>query len=292
MPRPETAEKPSNKPSNLAEMPPGLPLGEVSEYPTTYDPGILRAVPRALGRAPLGLRAEALPFSGADLWRAWEVSWIGPGGKPAIAVAELEVPAASPALIESKSLKLYLGSLNNHRVSGREAFASLVAEDLAAIAGAPVGVRVLLPEELQELTPAPLEGLSLDALELAEAPPAAVDPAILRRQSEACVDQVLVSQLFRSLCPITGQPDWASVRIAYRGPEIAAEPLLRYLLSFREHGGFHEACVEQIFSDVLERCAPSELTVQACFTRRGGIDINPWRSTGDSAPTVPRPWRS
>jgi len=280
------------EPLSLAEMAPRLPLGEVSEYPTSYDPGVLRAVPRALGRAPLGLRAEALPFFGADLWRAWEVSWIGPGGKPAIAVAELEVPAASPALIESKSLKLYLGSLNNHRASGPQALASLIAEDLAPIAGAPVGVRIFPAEALDELAPAPLEGSSLDALELAEAPPLAVDPAILRLCGEAEVEQALVSQLFRSLCPITGQPDWASVRVAYRGPEIAGETLLRYLLSFREHGGFHEACVEQIFSDVLGRCAPRELTVQACFTRRGGVDINPWRSTGEIAPIVPRPWRS
>jgi len=288
MPHTETEEKPSS----LAEMAARLPLGEVSEYPTTYDPGVLRAVPRALGRAPLGLRAEALPFTGADLWRAWEVSWRGPGGKPAIGVAELEVPATSPALIESKSLKLYLGSLNNHRVSGVQVLASLIAEDLAVIAGAPVGVRIIPAEALHELAPAPLEGLSLDVLELAEAPPTDVDPALLRLRGGAEVEQVLVSQLFRSLCPITGQPDWASVRVAYRGLEIAGEPLLRYLLSFREHGGFHEACVEQIFSDVLERCAPRELTVQACFTRRGGIDINPWRSTGESPPRVPRPWRS
>jgi 7-cyano-7-deazaguanine reductase len=240
----------------------------------------------------LGLRQGALPFVGADLWRAWELSWLEPSGKPAIAVAEIEVPAASPNLIESKSLKLYLGSLNNHRVAGIEALGSLIAGDLEVIAGAPVGVRIILADALDRLTPGRLEGDSLDGFELVESAPAAVDSGTLSCAGGGSVAQAWVSDLFRSLCPITGQPDWASVRVAYRGPAIAGEPLLRYLLSYREHGGFHEACVEQIFSDVLERCAPRELTVQACFTRRGGIDINPWRSTGDSAPAVPRPWRS
>ncbi len=285
------AESPRDPP-DLAKLAPDLPLGEVSEYPTSYDPGVLRAVPRTLGRAGLGLVAEALPFKGADLWRAWELSWLGPRGKPAIAVAELTVPAASPNLIESKSLKLYLGSLNNHRLRGGEALGELLARDLSAIAGAPVGIRIIPAEALHELAPAPLEGRSLDLLELREAPPVAVSPELLRSRGEGEVAEALVSRLFRSLCPITGQPDWASVRVAYRGAPIDDTALLLYLLSFRQHGGFHEACVEQIFSDVLERCAPRELTVQACFTRRGGIDINPWRSTGDIAPAQPRPWRS
>ena len=279
-------------PQNTALSTSDLPLGRASEYPQRYAPEVLRAVPRDLGRRPLGL-VGALPFTGADLWRAWELSWLAADGKPAIAVAEIEVPASSPNLIESKSLKLYLGSLNNHRLPSIDALESLLCRDLSVIAGAAVALRVVPASSLKELQPADLEGDLLDGLELCGPLGRDVDPTLLQAMSGAPpVDTAVVSHLFRSRCPITGQPDWASVRIAYRGPAIASEPLLRYLLSYREHCGFHEACVERMFIDLRDRCAPLQLMVQACFTRRGGIDINPWRSTEASAPTVPRPWRS
>ncbi len=279
-------------PHNTALHTVDLPLGRNSEYPRAYAPELLRAIPRDLGRRPLGL-VGALPFVGADLWRAWELSWLDAEGKPVIAVAEIEVPAGSPNLIESKSLKLYLGSLNNHRLASPDALQSLLCRDLSAIAGAPVVLRVVPASLLKELQPADPEGELLDGVQLCGPLRDDVDPTLLRAASGApLVDTAVVSHLFRSRCPITGQPDWASVRIAYRGPAIAREPLLRYLLSYREHGGFHEACVERIFIDLRERCAPERLTVQACFTRRGGIDINPWRSTEVRALVMPRPWRS
>jgi len=242
----------------------------------------------------LGLDAGPLPFAGVDLWRAWELSWLDPQGKPAIAVAEIEVPATSANIVESKSLKLYLGSLNNHRLPSVDALTAMISADLGAVVQAPVSVRIILASSFHELSPAGLEGTSLDGVELLHAPVGTVDAAILEGSSSGgmAVRRAVVSQLFRSRCPITGQPDWASVRIAYRGPAIAEAPLLRYLLSYRDHGGFHEACVERIFVDLMGRCGPSELTVQACFTRRGGLDINPWRSTAQVSPRVPRPWRS
>ncbi|HGG56463.1 MAG TPA: NADPH-dependent 7-cyano-7-deazaguanine reductase QueF [Nannocystis exedens] len=267
-------------------------MGRSSEYPGAYAPGLLRAVSRDLGRRSLG-PVGALPFVGADLWRAWELSWLDAEGKPAIAVAEIEVPADSPNLIESKSLKLYLGSLNNHRLASVDALQSLLCRDLTAIAGAPVTLRVVPVSSFKELQPVDLRGERLDELQLCGPLSDDVDPTLLSLVSGASsVDTALVSDLFRSRCPITGQPDWASVRIAYRGKAIAREPLLRYLLSYRDHGGFHEACVERIFMDLRERCEPRQLMVQACFTRRGGIDINPWRSSEACAPPMPRPWRS
>ena len=278
-------------PTPSAEDALDLPLGEVRDYPRDYAPEVLRAIPRALGRRPLGIEADALPFVGADLWRAWELSWSLPGGKPAIGVAEIEVPASSPDLIESKSLKLYLGSLNDRRFAGIEDLSSVIRRDLEGITGGPVGLRLIPASRLGELGPADLSGRLIDGATLEDPPADGIDPSCLR-SSGPVVDDEVVSHLFRSLCPITGQPDWASVRIAYRGPAIADAALLRYLLSYRRHGGFHEACVERIFADLRGRCAPSRLTVQACFTRRGGIDINPWRSTTETAVRVPRPWRS
>lgn len=274
-----------------------LPLGRSAEFPQDYDPGVLRAVPRALGRDALGLGASSsspLPFVGVDLWRAWELSWLTPSGRPAIAVAELAVPASSPNLVESKSLKLYLGSLGRRTMADLHEVAATIAGDLAPIAGAPVEVRVIPPRERAALRIVELAGENLDDLELGGPPAAALDPGLLDGAADpsAVCDAEVVTELFRSRCPITGQPDWASVRIRYRGPTIARPALLAYLLSFREHGGFHEACVEQIFCDLRDRCKTQRLTVQACFTRRGGLDINPWRSDFEEALTTPRPWRS
>lgn len=281
-------------PHTATALPEDLPLGEATTYPRVYAPEVLRTVPRSLGRQALELAAGPLPFAGVDVWRAWELSWLDAQGKPAIGVAELEVPATSPKLVESKSLKLYLGSLFDRRFPSANAVAALLLRDLTVLVGARVGVRVIEPAAFAELAPAPLDGDSLDDLELDGPLLADVAPQLLDGAADPSrvVDAAHVTRLFRSRCPITGQPDWASVRVAYRGPAIDPRRLLRYLLSYREHGGFHEACVEQIFVDLRRRCAAEHLTVQACFTRRGGIDINPWRSTADVRVATPRPWRS
>lgn len=262
-----------------------LPLGREVAYPRHYDPGLLFPIPRAPGREALGIAADALPFIGHDRWHAYELGWLDARGKPCVAVATFTVPAASPRLVESKSLKLYLNSLNAHRVDSAESLRALLAADLSRAADAPVTVGFGLP-------PMPGEGneasvVDLDALEVAIDDYGPPNPAYLACDRDAVVEEVLASRLLKSNCPVTGQPDWASVRIACRGPRIDRAGLLRYLVSFREHAGFHEQCVERIFADVLVRCAPQWLSVEARYTRRGGLDINPWRATPGIAPPAP-----
>ena len=241
-----------------------------------YDPSLLFPIARSTGRDVLGL-GGVLPFNGVDIWNAYELSWLDARGKPCVAIGEFRVPAQSPNLIESKSLKLYLNSFNQHRCKSMDDFRRMLAADLSAAAGNPVEVH------LHELSapgigaPVVLEGDCIDALEIAidnYGPP--------KREflisSGVEVEEALVSHLLKSNCPVTGQPDWASVQVAYSGASIDRAGLLRYLVSFRNHDDFHEQCVERMFVDLLERCSPHWLTVQARYTRRGGLDINPWRS--------------
>ncbi len=252
------------------------PLGRTVKYPQRLDATLLCPIPRAVGRAVLGLK-DALPFSGEDRWRAYEVSWLDRRGKPEVAMAEFTVPADSPALIESKSLKLYLNSWSDERVDDASILASRIAEDLAATAGAEVGVQLRGRNEFSDASLAPPPGCSLDAQPvdiLVYGPP---QPALLRCQSDVHVEEMLYSDLFRCNCPVTGQPDWATVCITYRGPQLDHAGLLAYLVSFRGHAGFHEECVERIFLDLLRIAQPAELQVAAFFTRRGGLDINPLR---------------
>lgn len=256
-----------------------LPLGRDVAYPTHYDPGLLFPIARSIGRSALGL-AGSLPFIGVDRWHAYELSWLDARGKPRVATATFTVPFDSPSLIESKSLKLYLNSFNAHRVANELGLRDLIVADLSRAAGAPVRFDFGLPP----IDTGTGDDRSIDAIELdidRYGPP---DPSQLHSGGEE-VTEVLVSGLLKSNCPVTGQPDWASVRIAYRGPCIDRAGLLRYLVSFRDHADFHEQCVERIFSDVLVRCAPRSLSVEARYTRRGGLDINPWRAT----PDVPAP---
>jgi len=264
------------------------PLGHATGYPDTYDPAQLFAVARAPQRAALGLARDApLPFTGRDAWTAYELTWLEPSGKPAIAIAALDVPATSPSLVESKSMKLYLGSFAQTTFATAREVAATIARDLSAAVGAEVGVALRASDAFGAEHIAELRGESLDNLEIRCAHDAAVDvdPAMLTVAGGAPVDEALTTNLFRSVCPVTGQPDIASVRIAYRGPRIDRAGLLRYLVSYRRHPGFHEHCVERIFVDVAGRCAPAALTVEARFTRRGGIDINPWRTNaGTGAP--------
>jgi 7-cyano-7-deazaguanine reductase len=257
------------------------PLGRQVDYPRRYDPSLLYAIPRAQGRAGIGV-SEALPFVGADRWHAYELSWLDRRGKPCVATARFELPATTPNLVESKSIKLYLNALNGTGFDDAEAVRACIARDLSERAGGTVDVRFGLPEFGGD------DGTCIDALEIdvdAYGPP---DAGLLRADAQFEVDEVLRSDLLKSNCPVTGQPDWASVRIAYRGARIDRSALLRYLVSFREHCEFHEQCVERIFVDLLARCRPRSLCVEARYTRRGGLDINPWRATPGHAPP---PWR-
>jgi 7-cyano-7-deazaguanine reductase len=224
----------------------------------------------------------ALPFRGVDVWNCYELSWLDANGKPQIAVATFEVPADSPCIVESKSVKLYLTGLNLVRFAAREEVASAIERDLRAATGAAVTVALHGPEAFASLPRGELRGDSLDAEPL-ETVDEAPDPGVLRA-SGAPVSEALVTRLFRSVCPVTGQPDYASLQLCYRGPRIDRARLLRYFVSFRRHPGFHEHCVERIFADVWTSCGPGALSVYARFTRRGGIDINPFRTSGDGPP--------
>ena len=258
----------------------GAPLGHATGYPDTYDPTQLFAVERAPQRAALGLGA-ALPFVGSDLWTAYELTWLDRRGKPEIAIATIDVPASSPSIVESKSMKLYLGSFAQSSFEGAGDVAATIERDLAAATGAIVRVKIEGPAAFARERFVELEGESLDALPL-ESTRYDVDPSTLAAGGDT-VDEALTTNLFRSVCPITAQPDIASMRIAYRGAKIDRAGLLRYLVSYRRHPGFHEHCVERIFVDILSRCGCDRLTVYARFTRRGGIDINPFRTNAAGA---------
>lgn len=262
-------------------------LGRETTWPCGYDPDVLFPIPRALGRAALGLDG-ALPFFGVDIWNAYELSWLDPDGKPRIAIAQFRVPAASPNLIESKSLKLYLGSLATMALPDTEAVRACLERDLGAAAGAPVTAELVTPDGFGALRLAQLAGACIDDTPVSITAYGPSEPGHLCANPAAIVTETLVSHLLKSNCPVTGQPDWASVQVAYTGPRIEPAGLLRYLVSFREHTGFHEQCVERIYCDLQARCHPTELAVYARYTRRGGIDINPWRSSSPANPPNPR----
>ncbi len=261
--------------------PEASPLGKQSPYPPRYDPAVLFPIGRAEQRAALGLSGD-LPFSGADLWTAYELSWLAPSGKPEIAIARFRVPAESPSMVESKSVKLYLNSFSQTRFGGPEEVERVLRDDLGRACGAPVGVELVRPAAFARLAIESLAGESIDDLEV-EVRDYSPRPDALAAGG-ATVEETLVSHLFKSNCPVTGQPDWGSVQIRYRGPRIDRAGLLRYVVSFRQHAGFHEHCVERMFVELRDRCRPERLTVYARFTRRGGVDINPFRSNWEQAP--------
>ena len=257
------------------------PLGHATDYPDRYAPSQLYPVARAPQRAALGIR-DRLPFAGVDQWTAYELTWLDERGKPQVAMASFGVPIESPSIIESKSMKLYLGSFAQTRYARAADLAATIERDLSAAAGAPVAVALQGPEAFAAQTIRELEGEILDGLPVA-CDAYDVDPALLAANADV-VAETLATNLFRSVCPVTGQPDIASLQIAYRGPRIDREALLRYLVSYRCHAGFHEHCVERIFVDVAARCGCEALTVLARFTRRGGLDINPFRSNAGVPP--------
>ncbi|MGH8493623.1 MAG: NADPH-dependent 7-cyano-7-deazaguanine reductase QueF [Moraxellaceae bacterium] len=265
-------------------------LGQQTDYPQHYAPEVLFPISRAEGRAALDLgETDALPFKGVDLWTHYEVSWLNAQGKPVVAAAEIQVPATSPFLIESKSLKLYFNSLNFERFADAAAFLQRVETDLSHVAGAAVTLTLVSPAQHAQMAVADLPGCCLDDLPLV-CERFELNPKTLQSQG-AVVEETLHSHLLRSNCPVTNQPDWGSVLIRYRGPAIDRMGLLAYLVSYRQHADFHEQCVERIFMDVLARCRPEALTVYARYTRRGGLDINPWRSTESVLPESVRLFR-
>ena len=261
----------------LPNHPDASPLGKPTEYIAEYTPSLLFPIARQGKREEIGVTGT-LPFFGVDIWNAYELSWLNLRGKPQVAVATFTVPADSPNIIESKSLKLYLNSFNQTRVAGPDALADMLRADLSDGFGAPVQVKLSLPESFSTLGIGELEGLLLDRLDI-EVNSYTPDASLLKaNHQEATVEETLVSHLLKSNCLVTGQPDWGSIQIRYVGSQIDQEGLLQYLIGFRNHNEFHEQCVERIFMDVLRQCRPQKLSVYARYTRRGGLDINPWRT--------------
>ena len=261
----------------MTNTPDQSPLGKSSAYQSQYAPELLFPIARQQKRDELQLTG-ALPFFGVDIWNGYELSWLNMRGKPQVAIATFTVPADSPNIIESKSFKLYLNSFNQTRLANQEALVELLREDVSAAAGAPVSVVVTMQEDFGRLKMGELEGLLLDRLDI-EVDNYSPSPALLKAtRGQPPVNETLVSHLLKSNCLVTGQPDWGSVQIHYIGDQIDQEGLLKYLIGFREHNEFHEQCVERIFVDILRQCAPQKLAVYARYTRRGGLDINPWRA--------------
>ncbi|GAA6141580.1 NADPH-dependent 7-cyano-7-deazaguanine reductase QueF [Hydrogenophaga sp. 5NK40-0174] len=265
------------------------PLGKASAYADHYDAGLLYPLPRSTKREEVGITGR-LPFMGADLWTAYELSWLNPRGKPQVAIAQFIVPCESTHIVESKSFKLYLNSFNNTVVASAEEVQTRLRDDLseAIWRGGPVqarvGVHLVMPDAFDAQPIHELDGLLLDRLD-AECSQYEPDPSLLTSATdEQPVTETLVSHLLKSNCLVTGQPDWGSVQISYTGPQIDQEGLLQYIVSFRNHNEFHEQCVERIYMDVLRQCQPTKLSVYARYTRRGGLDINPWRSSHPRQP--------
>ncbi len=258
--------------------PDGLSLGKQVDYEFQYNPNLLQGVPRSLSRDTLKLSKDTLPFTGIDTWTGYELSWLNLKGKPQVAILECHVPITSDNLVESKSFKLYLNSFNQTKFETAEAVRKTLEKDLSSCAGEPVTVNLILPQAFSSLAFKEFEGVLIDELDV-EINDYSPDTRFL------CVDkskgpqrETLVSHLLKSNCLITSQPDWASVLIRYEGDAIDHEGLLKFLISFRQHNEFHEQCVERIYNDILTHCKPNKLTVCARYTRRGGLDINPFRS--------------
>lgn len=255
------------------------PLGKSSAYIATYSPELLFPISRAAKWAELGLSAETLPYRGVDIWNCYELSWLLPSGKPVVAIGKFVIPADSPNIIESKSFKLYLNSLNQSVFASREALAELMARDLSAAAGKPVAVSVRSLEEVAAEGIATPAGVCIDDLDVEIEHYDTPRAELLSCDGERVVEESLYSQLLKSNCPVTGQPDWGTLVVDYRGPALDRASLLAYVVSFRQHADFHEQCVERIFLDLQRLLQPERLTVHARYVRRGGLDINPWRST-------------
>lgn len=256
---------------------PGISLGKEASYPDHYDAALLAPIARAATRQALW-GGNAMPCDGVDVWTAYELSWLTPSGKPRAGMAEFRFSAASSHIVESKSFKYYLNSLNQSVFASEEAVGEVMQRDLARASGGDVSVRFLGLHENDVL--ALVSGFCVDDLNVsvnAYSP----DAAILRVKSDRknpVRNARLYSHLLKSNCPVTGQPDWATVWIEYTGAEICPESFLRYVVSYRQHQDFHENCVERMFHDIHQQCQTESLSVYARYTRRGGLDINPFRT--------------
>ncbi|QDF67785.1 NADPH-dependent 7-cyano-7-deazaguanine reductase QueF [Shewanella sp. SNU WT4] len=267
-----------NDPYHGAKELAGLTLGQATTYKDQYAPELLQGVPRALNRQAIGLTAE-LPFTGVDIWTGYELSWLNAKGKPMVAIAEFVLPVDSPNLVESKSFKLYLNSLNQTKFASVDDLQQTLIKDLSGCAGKPVKVSIIEPKHFNHQRVVELPGHCIDELDI-EVSDYSFNPDYLSDSTDKkqVVAETLTSNLLKSNCLITSQPDWGSVMVRYQGPKIDREKLLRYLISFRQHNEFHEQCVERIFMDLKQFCHCTKLTVYARYTRRGGLDINPYRS--------------
>ena len=268
----------------MSNQPQDSQLGKPASYADHYDPALLFPISRSPKRAELGLHA-AVPFFGADLWSAYELSWLTPRGKPQVALAHLTVPCETPNIVESKSFKLYINSFSNTPFASPDEVRARIRADVSeavwrsGVNQSSVGVRLTLPDQFEREQVNELEGLSLDRLDI-ECSQYTPAPELLSAAfGEQPVEEVLTSALLKSNCLVTGQPDWGTVQIRYSGPQIDQAGLLQYIVSYRNHNEFHEQCVERIFMDLWQRCKPVKLAVYARYTRRGGVDINPFRTS-------------
>lgn len=252
------------------------PLGKKSDYITTYQPDLLFPIARSLQRVNIGIH-EALPFYGIDIWNAYELSWLNLKGKPVVAMAQFQLPCSSTNMIESKSFKLYLNSFNNTRFASLAEVQEIIKNDLSNAALADVKVDMHLLHQTSEKIQRQFDGICLDELDIT-CENYHVEPSLLTVE-ENIISEIVYSDLLKSNCLMTGQPDWGSLQISYTGKKIQHDNLLKYIISFRNHNEFHEHCVERIFMDIMQHCKPEKLTVYAKYVRRGGLDINPFRST-------------
>ncbi|WP_442798536.1 NADPH-dependent 7-cyano-7-deazaguanine reductase QueF [Pantoea vagans] len=265
-----------------------LTLGKPTAYHDRYDNSLLQAVPRSLNREPLGLFPDSLPFTGSDIWTLYELSWLNSKGLPQVAVGEVVLDAHSRNLIESKSFKLYLNSFNQTRFADWGEVRQTLERDLSACAEGEARVALFRLNEIEGQPIGHFEGCCIDEQDIAIEDYRFNADYLADAAGSEIVEETLVSHLLKSNCLITNQPDWGSVMIRYKGPRIAREALLRYLVSFRQHNEFHEQCVERIFNDVMRFCHPEALTVYARYTRRGGLDINPYRTNVPFSPGFSR----
>ncbi len=265
-----------------------LKLGEKTEYISHYQPSLLQAVPRQLNRDELGVNGDEY-FKGVDVWHAYEMSWLNHKGKPVVALGRFTFEASNPNIVESKSFKLYLNSFNQTSFETQDELVKFLTDDLSNISQGPVKVELFTPEQAQAFPNTTLPGTCIDDLdiEIKDFSFKADYLQNLNTSTAPSVKETLHSHLLKSNCLITNQPDWASLVITYEGPQINEEQLLRYVISFREHNEFHEQCVERIYNDIDKAYQPSKLSVQALYTRRGGLDINPFRSS-DAKEAAPR----
>ncbi len=270
-----------NNPANSPHALKHLSLGKSVEYASHYSPDLLQPVPRALNRDSLKATTVAL-FQGWDIWNGYELSWLNNRGKPQIAIIQVVVPYDSDALIESKSFKLYLNSFNSSRFESAEDVQSVISSDLSQCAGSKVAVRIISASDFSQFAVHTEQSICIDDIDISITD---YQPnRQLLKTHEKLITESLHSHLLKSNCLITNQPDWATIEISYQGPAIDHGSLLAYLISFRDHNEFHEQCVERVFCDIMEQCKPTSLTVYAKYTRRGGLDINPFRSTESVTP--------